>query len=51
MTPRCERRQWGEPDGLQCTQPEGHLYGHMYEASAVGDGHDVSEAAAEGRRG
>jgi hypothetical protein len=45
----CPHTLWGDPDGLLCTQTGPHDT-HVYAASAVGDAHDASEAAAEAGR-
>lgn len=45
----CPHRLDGLPDGLLCIQTGPHTT-HVYAASAVGDGHDESEAAAEAGR-
>lgn len=46
----CPARLWGDADGLRCVETGAHVT-HRYEASACGDQHDVSEAAAERGRG
>lgn len=45
----CDHRLADLPDGLLCTQNGPHET-HVYAASAVGDAHDASEAAAEAGR-
>lgn len=49
----CTYRLDGDPNGLRCLLDDhpNHPNGHRYAGSAVPDGHDASEAAAEVTRG
>jgi hypothetical protein len=46
----CSATIWNLPGGLRCVETGEHAT-HRFEASACGDGHDASEAAAEAGRG
>lgn len=46
----CDARLWGLPDGLICVIADESHVTHRFEASAVGDGHDLSEQRAEDAR-
>lgn len=36
---QCNKRLWGESDGLRCTRQDPHEEGHIYHASDANDRH------------